>query len=100
MTASRKERVPSLQPPDIHECERFATARASTATNARSCRRVTALLRPRLLPSACAGASDTVAPVTGTFRLATLWLVALGACRARPAEPSPDAGPALTLLKQ
>ena len=53
-----------------------------------------------MIPSARAAASDTVAPVTGTFRLATLLLVALGACRARPAEPSPDAGPALTLLKQ
>ena len=58
------------------------------------------MLRQGLIPFACTGASDTVAPVSGTFRLATLWLVALGACRARPAEPSPDAGPALTLLKQ
>ena len=58
------------------------------------------MLRQGVIPSARAGASDTVAPVTGTFRLATLLLVALGACRARSAEPSLDAGPALTLLKQ
>jgi putative iron-regulated protein len=101
---SRKSALHLYSRLTLLRCERFATERAPNATIARSRRRVTALQRSRLPTSFSACRSDTVAPVTGAFRLATLLAALLpaasGACRGRPPEAPLDAAVALAALQQ